>query len=388
MIPFRISQLSPSPTLALDTKVKEMQRNGIPVINLGIGEPDFETPYNIKRAAIAAIRSGFTHYTETAGILELRKKIAEKLDKDNHVSYDPSKIIVGCGSKHLLYSAFQVLCDNKDEVLIPIPTWSTYDEQVKLAGGNPKLIKLYPPFKLTIKDIEKNLTAKTKIIIINSPANPTGAMIDDKELDKIARFVVRHKLWVVSDEIYEKITYGKKHTSIGSLNKEVQERTITINGFSKAYAMTGWRIGYAAGPKKIIQAMTALQSQVTSNCSSIAQKAALEALSGPQRSVKKMADEFLRRRDLLISEIGKIRALSFSEPEGAFYIFVCIKKLLGKKFQSSSFWCETLLKEAKVAVIPGEAFLYPGYFRLSFAAGFKDLSESIKRLKRFVEKYD
>lgn len=386
MISFRIKQLSPSPTLALDAKVKQMQRGGVLVINLGIGEPDFETPSNIKRAAIKAIKDGFTHYTETSGILELRKRIAEKLERDNQISYDPAEIVVGCGSKQLLYSAFQVLCEEGDEVLLSIPTWTTYIEQIKLAGGKPKLIKLFPPFKLTASHILKNMSSKTKIILINSPANPTGAVIDQKELEKIAEIAVKHKVWVISDEIYEKITFGKKHTSIGSLNKEIQERTITINGFSKAYAMTGWRVGCAAGPKEVISAMGSLQSQVTSNTSSISQMAAIEAISGKQDSVEKMRREFLKRRRFLISALSKIHGLSFIEPEGAFYFFVSIKKILGRKLKTSGSWCESLLNKEQVAVVPGEAFLYPGYFRLSFAAGFKDLSESIKRIKRFAGK--
>lgn len=387
MISFRISQLSPSPTLVLDAKVKEMQRSGMPVINLGIGEPDFETPPNIKRAAIKAIRDGFTHYTETAGILELRKEIAEKFERENHVLYDPSEIVVGCGSKHLLYSVFQVLCKERDEVLVPVPTWSTYIKQIKLAGGKPKLIKLFPPFKLTAKDIIKNVSSHTQIILINSPANPTGAMIDDEELDKIAHLAVKHKLWVVSDEIYEKITYGKKHISIASLNKKIKERIITINGFSKAYAMTGWRVGYAAGPKEVISAMGSLQSQMTSNTSSISQMAALEAISGKQDPVEKMRREFWKRSDFVLSLLCKIEGLSFVRPEGAFYFFVSLNQLFGKGFKTSRDWCEALLGKEQVAVVPGEAFLYPGYFRLSFACSLKDLSEGIVRISRFVKKY-
>ncbi len=383
----RAKNLLPSATLLLDAQVKELQAAGVAVINLTLGEPDFTTPKHIQNAAIKALRQGFTHYTATAGIIGLRQAIAGKFKQDNGIFYQPSEIVVGVGSKQLLYHAFQVLAEKGDEVLIPVPTWSTYVEQVRLAEAKPVLVRLAPPFKLTAADLEKRLSPKTKIILLNTPANPTGAMIEKKELAKIARLAVKRKIFIVSDEIYEKIIYGAKQYSIASFNEEIKKITITINGFSKAYAMTGWRIGYAAGPKEVIEAMVSLQSQTTSNTSSIAQKAAEVALTGTQEPVEKMRKEFQKRRQYLIKELSKIRKLSFTQPEGAFYFFIDIRKLLGKKYQTSGQWTSGLLQETKVAIVPGEAFLYPGYVRLSFTVSMADIREAVIRIKKFVEKY-
>ncbi|MEK7120120.1 MAG: pyridoxal phosphate-dependent aminotransferase, partial [Patescibacteria group bacterium] len=286
MISKHIQQLKQSPTLGLDAKVRQLQAEGVLVVNLGLGEPDFITPWHIRRVAIAAIKAGFTHYTITAGIPELREAICKKLLEENGVSCHPSEIVVGVGTKQLLYHAFQVLCEEGDEVIIPIPTWSTYIEQIKLSGATPVLISIESPFRLTAEDLEKRITPKTKVILLNSPSNPTGAVIEKKQLIRIAKLAVEKSIFVISDEIYEKITFGKKHHSIASLGKKIKQLTVTINGFSKSYAMTGWRIGYAAGPKEIIEAMVSLQSQTTSNTSSISQKAALAALTGSQESVE------------------------------------------------------------------------------------------------------
>ena len=291
----RILSLMPSATVAVDVKAKAFKRQGIPVINLSVGEPDFQTPKNIKEAAHKAIKDGHTFYTAPEGIVELRGAIAKKLKKDNYVSYDPSQIIIGAGSKQLLYSVFQTLCDKGDEVIIPLPTWSTFSEQVKLANGTPVFIKMKPPFKLTAKDIQKVITPKTKIILLNSPANPTGAMIDLEELQKIADIAVEKNIFIVADEIYEKLTYTQKHVSIASLNEKIKEQTIMFNGMSKSYAMTGWRIGYAAGSIEIISKMKALQSQLLSNANSIAQFASVEALNGDQTSIEKMHKAFAIR---------------------------------------------------------------------------------------------
>ena len=384
----RIQQLNPSPTLGLDAKVKRLQAEGIFVVNLGLGEPDFVTPWYIRRAAIAAIKAGFTHYTVTAGIPELREAICKKLLKENGVSCHPSEIVVGVGTKQLLYHAFQVLCEEGDEVIVPIPTWSTYIEQIKLSGATPALVFLKPPFRLTAEDLKKRITPKTKVILLNSPSNPTGAVIEKEQLIKIAKLAVEKSIFVISDEIYEKITFGKKHHSIASLGKKIKQLIVTINGFSKSYAMTGWRIGYAAGPKEIIEAMVSLQSQTTSNTSSIAQKAALAALVGPQEPVELMRLGFEKRRGYLIRELSKIKEVSFVPPDGAFYFFVGIKQLLGRQFRSSKEWCQKLLEEEKVAVVPGEAFMYPGYFRLSLATSMEHLKEGVKRIKSFIKKYD
>ncbi|HSX08641.1 MAG TPA: pyridoxal phosphate-dependent aminotransferase [Candidatus Saccharimonadales bacterium] len=381
----RIKNLAPSPTMAVDVKAKAFKRQGIPVINLSVGEPDFQTPDNIKKAAIKAITDGHTFYTAPEGIVELREAISKKIEKDNHVSYDPSQIIVGVGSKNLLYCIFQVLCDKGDEVIIPIPAWNTFGEQVKLSDATPVFVKMKPPFKLTAADIKKAITPKTKIILLNTPSNPTGAMIDKEELQKIADLAVAKKIFVVTDEIYEKLTYTNTHVSIASLNNKIKELTIMSNGMSKTYAMTGWRVGYAAGPTEIISKMKALQSQLLAHTSSISQYASVEAFTGDQKSIEKMIKAFTRRREFCIKEFSKIKEISFLAPEGAFYLFVSIEKLLGKKYPTSAAWAGAFLEKEKVAVVPGEAFLYPGYIRISYAASDEDLKNAVVKLKKFIE---
>lgn len=380
----RIKDLSPSATLAVDAVVKKLQAQGKKILNVSLGEPDFITPENIQSAAISALRKGFTHYTSTAGITELRKAIADKFLRDNNIHYDSSEIAVGVGSKQLLYNALMALCEEGDEVLVPIPTWSTYVEQIKLAGAKAKLIPLKPPFKLSALDLKKHISTKTKAIILNSPANPTGAVIEKEELEKIAKLAVAKNIWIISDEIYEKLLYGGKHISIASLGKEIRSRTITINGFSKSYAMTGWRIGYAGGPKEVIDSMVNLQSQTTSNTSSIAQYAGVEALTGNQSSIKKMAKEFARRQSFLLKEFSQTEKLSVVFPEGAFYLFINIEKCLDKKIKNSADWCAALLEKEHVALVPGEAFLYPGFVRMSFATSMEVLEEAVTRITRFV----
>lgn len=383
MLVHRARLLLPSATLALDTKAKEFENKGKPVINLTIGEPDFATPTHIGEAAYKGIKDGFTHYTATAGILPLRKAISEKLKQDNDVSYDPSEIIVGVGTKQILYNAFQVLVEEGMEVIIPTPTWSTYVEQVKLALGKPVLVPLKPPFKLKARDIEPYINNKTRIIIINSPSNPTGAVIEKEELVKIAKIAVEKNIYIVSDEIYEKLIYEGVHYSIASLGKEIKNLTITVNGFSKSYAMTGWRIGYAAGPKEVIKAMTSFQGQTTSNTSSIAQVAGIAALQETQEPLAMMKSEFEKRRNYLCSELSKIENISFTPPSGAFYTFVGVQKLL-KSGETATDWCNRLLNKKFVAVVPGEAFCAPGYFRLSFASSMENLRDGIKKIKEFI----
>jgi aspartate aminotransferase len=377
--------LTPSPTLSLDARVKKMQTEGTSVINLCLGEPDFNTPQYIQQASTIAIHEGFTHYTQAAGLPELRTVISEKFIRENHIAYDPAEIIVGLGSKSLLYLVFRILINKGDEVLVPVPTWNTFVEQVKLCGGNPVLIPLKPPFKLTALDIKKNITKKTKILLLNNPSNPTGAKIEKNEIKRIAKLAIEHNIYILADEIYEKLIYKGKHTSIASLDKNIKERTITINGFSKAYAMTGWRIGYAGGPKDVIYAMASLQSQIASSAVTFVQKAGFAALTGNQESLHMMLTEFTKRRKFIISELKKIKGISFTEPEGAFYIFVSVKKLLGKPHKTSAEWCEALLEKQHVAVVPGEAFFYPGYFRLSFAASIEELRKAIQRIKQFCQ---
>lgn len=386
MLSHRIQNLEPSPTLSLDAKVKQLQKQGEKIINLGLGEPDFDTPESIGAAGIKAIKDGFTHYTPAAGIPELRAAIATHLKKLNKINYKPEEIIVGVGSKALLYNLFQVLCNEGDEVLVATPTWSTYLEQIKLAGAVPVEIPLEPPFKLIAENIEEKITPRTKIILLNSPGNPTGAMIDFDELKKIGDLAVEKNVFIISDEIYDRILYtNTKFVSIASLGEEIKKHVITVNGFSKSYAMTGWRIGFAAGPKEIIDGLIALQGQVTSNTSSIAQKAAITALEGDQAPVEMMRDEFAKRRDFLIKEIGTISNLIFTPPEGAFYFFVGVLDLLdADRCPTSAAWCAGLLEQQKIAVVPGEAFHAPGYFRLSFAASMDDLKKGVEGIKKFV----
>ncbi len=385
MLSQRVRQLEPSPIFALDAKVKQIQAAGVPVISFCVGEPDFDTPESIRQAAIGAINEGFTHYTATPGILPLREAIAQKLQKENNINYSPAEIVVGTGSKQILYNAFQTLCDQGDEALIQTPIWSPYIEQIKLANAVPALMPLQPPFKLKASDIEARISSRTKVVLLNSPSNPTGAMIDASELEKIARLAVSRNIYIISDEIYEKITFGAKHISIASLGEDIKKLTVTINGFSKAYAMTGWRVGYGAGPKEIISAMSALQGQVTSNTCSISQKAAFAAISGDQSPVEAMRSEFEKRRQFVVGQLSQVKGLLVVPPEGAFYAFVGVESLLTPQCPTSQAWCARLLDEARVAVVPGEAFFAPGYFRLSFAASMRNMEEGISRIKAYLK---
>ena len=384
----RLLQLKPSPTLELDSQVKKMQADGVSVINLTLGEPDFQTPKYIQNAAIQALRSGFTHYVPSAGIMELRAAIADKLHKENNIKYQPKEIIVGVGTKQILYSIFQTLCQKGDEVIVPTPTWLTYIEQIKLSEGKPVFVKLDSPFKLKAKDIQKHLTSKTKIILLNSPANPTGAVIGKEELEKIAELAVKHHIFVVSDEIYEKIIYERKHCSIASFGENIKQITITVNGFSKAYAMTGWRIGYAAGPIEIINKMIDYCGQTTFGTNSFGQKAAVIALQGKQTSILKMVDEFTKRRNVVFNKLNKIKNISLQKPEGAFYFFINVKSQLGEKYKTSSDWAKGLLNEFHVGVVPGEAFLAPGFIRVSFAASMDSLERGVSGIEKFSDKND
>ena len=385
MLADRIKNLEPSPTLAIDAKVRDLVRQGKEIANLGVGEPNFATPKYICDAAAAAIREGFTHYTPAGGIPELRRAIAEYLRKKNNLDYSPEEIMVGAGSKSLLYNLFQILCESGDEVIIPTPAWGTYFEQIKLSGALLVEVPLTPPFKLRADDLIKKITPKTKVILLNSPSNPTGAIIDEAELQKIGELAVKKNLYIIADEIYGQMTYGEKRcVSIASLGEEITKRTITVNGFSKSFAMTGWRIGFAAGPKEIIDIAIALQGQTTFANSSVSQKAALAALRGGGDDVQKMQAEFTARHDYLIKELAGIDGIEYTEPDGAFYFFVSIKNLLSKKYPTSAAWCEGLLDKEQVAVVPGEAFHAPGFFRLSYGAALEEVKKGVKGIKKFV----
>lgn len=396
----RTSSISASPTLAITARVKEMKAKGINVIGFGAGEPDFDTPDYIKDAAKTAINEGFTKYTSPSGMPELKDAICKKLKEDNGLEYEPSQVIVSCGAKHSLFNIVMCLCEKGDEVLLPSPYWVTYPEQVKFAGAKPVIIETveYKSFKVSTEALKSAITKNTKCLILNSPSNPTGTVYTKEELGAIADLAVKHKFYIISDEIYEKILYDGTHTSIASLGPEVKELTIVVNGVSKAYSMTGWRIGYAAGPKDIISAMSKLQSQSTSNPASIAQKAALAALIGQgfspvekNKELDAMVNEFRKRRDFMVKKINAIPGLSCLKPGGAFYVFPNIKNLIGKetgekKIKDSLSLAELLLDEAKVAVVPGIAFGADNYIRLSYATSMDNIKEGMQRIDALVNK--
>ncbi len=381
----RVSQLKSSPTLAISAKAKEMRKRGLDVIGFGAGEPDFDTPLNIKEAAIEAIKKGFTKYTPASGIIELKNAVCEKLKRDNSLRYKPDEIAISCGAKHALYNIFQVLCQKQDEVIIISPYWVSYTEMVRLSGAEPRIVEAKEAngFVVAPEEIKKNITKRTKSIIINSPSNPTGAVFGKELLEKIARIAVSKKIFVISDEIYEKLIYdGEEHTSIGSLNKEISKLTLTVNGVSKTYSMTGWRIGYVAGPLDIIKKVGALQSHSTSNPSSISQMAALEALRGSLEALFKMKEEFVARRDYMVKRINSFKNVSCVKPKGAFYLFCNIS---GTGLNSVTFSTK-LLEEARVACVPGIAFGSDRHVRLSFATSMENIKTGLDRIENWLEK--
>jgi len=394
MISDRAKRIKPSPTLAMDAKAKAMKASGIDIVSFGVGEPDFDTPENIKEAAIKAIKEGFTKYTPVGGIDPLKDAIIEKFNRDNNLNYAREEIIVSCGAKHSLYNIAQALLNPGDEVLIPSPYWVSYPDQVLLNDAIPVFVKTYESdsFMVRPEAITSSVTKKTKALILNSPSNPTGLTYDKKTIETIAEIVLRYGIFVISDEIYEKLTYdGFKHVSIASLGNDIKAKTIVVNGLSKSYAMTGWRIGYAAGPKEIIKAMTNIQSQSTSNPTSISQKAAIEALRGPQDFISTMLAEFDRRRKFLISELNSISGMSCLSPTGAFYAFPNTSKLYGKTtgdrtISSSSDLALYLLEKANVALVHGEAFGDDAYIRLSYATSIEEIKKGVDRIREAVSK--
>ena len=383
----RVESATASLTLEITSIAKKMSGQGERVVNFAAGEPDFDTPGYIKEAAIEAIKNGFTKYTPSSGCLELKQAISKKLEKDNHLTFSPSQIVVTCGAKHALYNILQALCESKEEVLIPSPYWVSYPEMVVLAGAYPRIIKttLKNNFKLDKQTLKSNITKKTKVLILNSPVNPTGSVYSLKELQGLAEIVAEHNIYVISDEIYEKLIFdGEKHTSFASLNKEAYRRTIVVNGVSKSYAMTGWRIGYlASAEEKLIKAISNLQSHSTSNPCSISQKAACAALNKTKTNqMRKMVEEFQSRRDYMLQGLEKIAGLSCLKPKGTFYVFCNISKL---GLDSLTF-SRRLLQEAKVAVIPGKAFGQDDYVRLSFATSGEQIKEGLSRIKDWAKK--
>lgn len=383
-----------SETLSLSARAAKMREEGIDIISFGAGEPDFDTPDFIKQAAIDAINDNFTHYTAYEGCEELRRAIADKLKKDNNLDYDYTQIVVSNGSKHALNNAFAAILNPGDEVIVPAPFWLSYIEIIKMEYGVPVIVNTSKEnaFKVNSSMLEKVLTDKTKAIIINSPNNPTGMVYTEEELKDIADFAVKNDLFVISDEIYEKLIYSSKlkHISIASLNKEIYERTIVINGLSKSHAMTGWRVGYTASPKEIAKAIGNIQSHSTSNVNSIAQKAAIAALTGEQSCVDEMLTEFKHRRDYISQRISDIPLLSSLLPKGAFYLFVDISKLCGNtidgvEIKDSEDVAKILLESYNVAVVPCTVFGYENYIRISYATSMGDIVEGVNRIEKFVK---
>ncbi len=371
----------------MDAKAKEMRRQGIDVISFGVGEPDFDTPADVKAAAVAAIEQGFTKYTPVQGIPELRQAIAAKLKRDNGLDYAPEQILVSSGAKESVYHAVMALCEAGDEVIIPAPYWVSYPEQVKLAGATPVYVMAGAEtgFKVTPEMLERHVTPRTRLLILNSPSNPTGAVYSRAELQALAEFCVAREIAVISDEIYEKLVYEGEHVSIASLGPEIKRLTVVINGLSKSHAMTGWRIGYAAAEPEVIKAMASFQSHSTTHPASIAQKAAVAALNGPEDAVAAMREEFRRRRDYIVDRLGQIPGFRVNRPAGAFYVFPNAEPLLGRRIggrevRTDLDLAEALLTEARVAVVPGTAFGAPGHLRISYATSMERIKEGLDRV--------
>ena len=391
----RVNNIKPSPTIAVTAKAREMREAGKDVIGLGAGEPDFDTPDHIKQAAIKAIKEGKTKYTAVDGILELKEAIIKKFKKDNNLTFDKNEISVATGGKQILYNAFQATINEGDEVIIPAPYWVSYTDMTILAGGKPIIISTlqHNNFKLDPNKIAKFINEKTKWIIINSPSNPTGVTYSEQEILEIAKIIEKFpNVWVLSDDIYEKITYDDfMFSTIAQVYPNLKNRVLTVNGVSKAYSMTGWRIGYAGGPEGLIKAMAKVQSQSTSNPTSISQYAALQALISEEDFIKKNNNLFKDRRDLIVEAINNIQGIECNLPNGAFYIFPSCLGLIGKKDQSgkviknSNDFCSFLLEKAGVATVPGIAFGLEGHFRISYATSSELLKESGYRIKKACE---
>ncbi len=385
-----LKRIKPSPTIAVTQKARELRAAGKDVVGLGAGEPDFDTPDNIKKAAIKAIKSGDTKYTAVDGTPALKKAIVSKFKRENKLNYSIDQITVGTGGKQVLYNAFMATLNKGDEVIIPAPFWVSYPDMVLLAGGKPKIVKCTEQegFKLTAKKLKKAISKKTKWVILNSPSNPTGAGYSKKEIQELAKILIKNKnVYILSDDIYEHVKYDNfNFFTIAQISK-LKNRTLTMNGVSKSYAMTGWRIGYAAGPEDIIKAIRKIQSQSTSNPSSISQAAAVEALNGTQGFIKKRSNAFKQRRDFVVKSLNSIKGISCLTPNGAFYVFPSCKGLLNKKtkLKTDTDFVQKLLEKSNVAVVQGSAFGLDGYFRISYATSMKNLKKAMERIKSFCE---
>ncbi len=391
----RVRSISPSSTLALTALAKQMQAEGIDVISFAGGEPDFDTPKHAREAGVQAIREGFTRYTAVAGTEQLRDAVVAKLKRDNGLEYTRDEVIASAGSKQVLYNLAMVLFDKRDEIILPVPYWVTYPEQVRLAAATPVFVSTAEEegFRLKRRDVERVLTPRTKALILNSPCNPTGAVIETEELKAIAELAVEKEFYLVSDEAYETLTYDDiKHVSIASLGEEVKARTFVVGSVSKTYAMTGWRVGYAAGPKEVIKAMIDLQSHSTSAPTSISQKAAVAALLGSQEAVETMRAEFERRRRHLLEHLGRIPGVTCVPPQGAFYAFPNVSAFYGKragprgrKINSSTDLVGYLIREARVTAVPGADFGSDKHLRLSYCLSMEQIREGLERMGRALE---
>ncbi len=388
-----VSTVKPSITLAVSAKAKAMKADGIDVIALSAGEPDFNTPMHICEAGIAAIKDGFTRYTPASGIIELKKVVCEKLSKDNGLKYEPSQIIINCGAKHSVFLGVFALTSPGDEVIIPSPYWVSYYDMVKLAGGKPVVIegKLENNLKITPEQLKNAITKNTKLFIINTPSNPSGMVYSEKELRLLSDIIVKSGIYVLADEIYEKLVYdGNKHISIASFSDSIFSKTITVNGVSKSYSMTGWRIGYAAGPEEIIRAMGTVQSQETSNPCSISQKAALAAITGTQDFIRSWVSEFSKRRLYIVDRLNSMEGIRCIIPEGAFYVFPDVSALYGKSFKNavidgSAAFCEYMLEEQHIAIVPGAGFGADAHVRISYAVSMGDIEKAMDRFEKGIK---
>ncbi|HKO22645.1 MAG TPA: pyridoxal phosphate-dependent aminotransferase [Candidatus Eisenbacteria bacterium] len=381
----RVRALKPSETMALSARARELRARGERVVSFAAGEPDFDTPEHIRLAAVEAVQGGHTRYTEVAGVVALREAIAAKLARENGVTYEPKEIVVSNGAKHAIWNALFTLLEPGDEVLCPVPYWVTFPEIVRLIGATPVPVQPAPGrYKITPADLERALTPRTRLLVLNSPNNPSGAVYTRREVESIADFVARHDLFVLSDEIYETLVYGQaEHVSIASLGPELRQRTVLVNGVSKTWAMTGWRLGYAAAPRDVADGMDRLQGQMTSNASSVSQQAALKALTGDRGTALSMRDRFASRRDLMVARLRAIEGVRLVEPEGAFYAFPDVsERIRGARngVTDSATLCDYLIDEAKIVCVPGSAFGMEGHLRFSYAVSERDIEDGLDRL--------
>ena len=388
-----VAGISPSATEETSFMANKLKRQGIDIISFAQGEPDFDTPDNIKKAAIIAIKEGFTKYTDVPGIPELRKAVADKFKRENGIDYEPDQIIISNGGKQALYEVFRTICEDGDQVLIPTPCYVSYAEQIKLTGAEPVFFKTKEEnnFRPTFEEVSENFNPNVKAFIISSPNNPTGSIIKKEQLKKIADFFIERGVFMITDEVYEHLIYdGRNHISVASLGKKEKEMSITVNSVSKTYAMTGWRVGYAAGPREIIKAMNNLQGHATGNINSIAQKATIEALIGTQEPVRNMIKEYGKRREYMVKRLNEIEGIRCQYPDGAFYTFPNVTALYDKEYDGNIIRndmdvAKFFLKKAHVAVVPGVAFNYSGYVRFVFAKSMEEIKEGLDRIEKAIK---